>query len=159
MINRIKNFLNAGVENGADRPASAPLQLAAAALLVEAACMDGHFDGDERDAVRAALGARFGLNDVEADTLVGEAEVVHHEATDLHRFTRAIIDRYDHADRLTVMEMLWEVVYADGRLHAYEANLIRRIGGLLHISDRERGDARKRVLARAGQQADRPAPA
>ena len=110
--------------------------------------MDGHFDGDERDAVCSALGAHFGLSESEADTLIEEAEAAHHEATDLHRFTRAINDRYDHADRLAVMEMLWEVVYADGRLHAYEANLIRRVGGLLHITDRERGEARKRVLAR-----------
>ena len=107
--------------------------------------MDGHFDGDERDAVCAALGAHFELSESEAGTLIEEAEAAHHEATDLHRFTRAINDRYDHGDRLAVMEMLWEVVYADGRLHAYEANLIRRVGGLLHITDRERGEARKRV--------------
>lgn len=155
MIDRIKNLLNARAENDAVKHGPEALRLAAAALLVEAACMDGHFDGDERAAVRAALGARFGLNDEEAETLIGEAEAAHHEATDLHRFTRTVNERYDHADRLAVMEMMWEVVYADGRLHAYEANLIRRVGGLLHISDRERGDARKRVLARAAA----PAPA
>ena len=155
MIDRIKTLLR-----GADADGAAPVEaeapkLAAAALLVEAACMDGHFDGDERDAVCAALGAHFGLSDAETHTLIEEAEAAHHEATDLHRFTRAINDRYDHADRLAVMEMLWEVVYADGRLHAYEANLIRRVGGLLHITDRERGEARKRVLARVGQGAER----
>ena len=157
MIDRIKTLLR-----GTDAGSAAPVEteapkLAAAALLVEAACMDGHFDGDERDAVCAALGAHFGLNDTEADTLIEQAEAVHHEATDLHRFTRAINDRYDHEDRIAVMEMLWEVVYADGRLHAYEANLIRRVGGLLHITDRERGEARKRVLARVGQGAERAA--
>ena len=119
--------------------------------------MDGHFDGDERDAICAALGAHFGLSDTEAHTLIDEAEAAHHEATDLHRFTRTINDRFDHEDRLAVMEMLWEVVYADGRLHAYEANLIRRVGGLLHITDRERGEARKRVLARVGHGTERSA--
>ena len=155
MINRIKTLLSAAAENGAAEPDAEAPQLAAAALLVEAACLDGHFDGDERDAVCAALGAHFGLSDAEVDTLIEDAEAAHHEATDLHRFTRAINDRYDHADRLAVMEMLWQVVYADGRLHAYEANLIRRVGGLLHITDRERGEARKRVLARAGEGAER----
>ena len=158
MINRIKSLLSAGVAPSAVQTDAEAPQLAAAALLVEAACMDGEFDGDERDAVCAALGAHFGLSDDEVDTLIEDAEAAHHEATDLHRFTRAINDRYDHADRLAVMEMLWQVVYADGRLHAYEANLIRRIGGLLHITDRERGEARKRVLARAGKGAERPAP-
>ena len=119
--------------------------------------MDGHFDGDERDAVCAALGGHFGLSESEAETLIEEAEAAHHEATDLHRFTRTINDRYEHGDRLAVMEMLWEVVYADGRLHAYEANLIRRVGGLLHITDRERGEARKRVLARVSRDAKQAA--
>ena len=60
MIDRIKTLLSAGVANAA-RPAEAETpQLAAAALLVEAACMDGEFDGDEREAICAALGARFG---------------------------------------------------------------------------------------------------
>ena len=157
MIDRIKTLLR-----GPDVSGTAPVEtdapkLAAAALLVEAACMDGHFDGDERDAVCAALGAHFGLSEAEADTLIEQAEAAHHEATDLHRFTRTINDRYDHDDRLAVMEMMWEVVYADGRLHAYEANLIRRVGGLLHITDRERGEARKRVLARVGQGAEQAA--
>ena len=157
MIDRIKTLLRGPDESGtAPVEAEAP-KLAAAALLVEAACMDGHFDGDERDAVCAALGAHFGLSEAEADTLIEQAEAAHHEATDLHRFTRAINDRYDHDDRLAVMEMMWEVVYADGRLHAYEANLIRRVGGLLHITDRERGEARKRVLARVGQGAEQAA--
>ena len=49
-----------------------------------------------------------------------------------------------------LMEMLWEVVYADGELHDYEANLLRRTAGLLHVSDQESGAARKRVLARMG---------
>ena len=157
MIDRIKTLLR-GTEAGSAAPVEpeAP-KLAAAALLVEAACMDGHFDGDEREAVCAALTAHFGLSDTETHTLIEEAEAAHHDATDLHRFTRTINDRYDHDDRLAVMEMLWEVVYADGRLHAYEANLIRRIGGLLHITDRERGEARKRVLARVGQGAERAA--
>jgi uncharacterized tellurite resistance protein B-like protein len=159
VIDRIKKLLSAGSEESAEPSASDPLRLAAAALLVEAATMDGDFDGAERDAICGALGTQFGLTDAECDTLVGEAEAAHHEATDLHRFTRTINDRYDHADRIKVMEMLWEVVYADGQLHAYESNLIRRMGTLLHITDRERGDARKRVLARAEQPTERPAPA
>ncbi len=150
MIDRVKELLNGSARTGAAAPEAEPLRLAAAALLVEAAYMDGDFDDAERDMVCAVLGSQFGLNRAETETLIGEAEAAHHEATDLHRFTRTINRRYDHADRIKVMEMLWEVVYADGRLHAYEGSLIRRVGGLLHISDRERGDARKRVLARAG---------
>jgi len=49
-----------------------------------------------------------------------------------------------------MMEMLWEVAYADGRLHEYEASLARQVAGLIHVSDRDNGAARKRVLARLG---------
>jgi len=157
VIDRIKILLRGVEPNGTAQTEPDAPKLAAAALLVEAACMDGHFDGDERDAVCAALGGHFRLSESEAETLIEEAEAAHHEATDLHRCTRTINDRYDHGDRVAVMEMLWEVVCADGRLHAYEANLIRRVGGLLHITDRERGEARKRVLARVSRDANQAA--
>jgi uncharacterized tellurite resistance protein B-like protein len=49
-----------------------------------------------------------------------------------------------------MIEMLWEVVYADGELHDLEASLLRRVGGLLYVSDRDRGAARMRVLNRLG---------
>jgi uncharacterized tellurite resistance protein B-like protein len=66
------------------------------------------------------------------------------------RHTRAIVDRFDEAERVGMIEMLWEVVYADGRVDDYEANLLRRVGGLIYVSDRDRGEARKRVEARLG---------
>ena len=66
-------------------------------------------------------------------------------------FTRAVNDGFAPEDRIQVIEMLWEVVYADGELHDYEASLLRRITGLLYVSDRDSGEARKRVLARLGR--------
>ena len=65
-------------------------------------------------------------------------------------FTRAIKDALPPEERIGVLEMLWEVVYADGRLHDYEASLLRRVAGLLYVSDRDSGEARLRVLARLG---------
>jgi uncharacterized tellurite resistance protein B-like protein len=67
-----------------------------------------------------------------------------------HGFTTAIKDGFEPAERVELIEMLWEVVYADGQLHDYEASLLRRIAGLLYVSDRNSGEARKRVLARLG---------
>ena len=73
MIDRIKSLLSgAGTVDAAPAQPDVP-KLAAAALLVEAACMDGDFDGDERDAICASLGAHFGLNEAEAGTLIEEA--------------------------------------------------------------------------------------
>lgn len=148
MINRIKSLFAAPQDKMAPGLSPNTLQLAAAALLVEAARMDDAYDQVEREAVASALEERFGLSDEECETLLHEAENAQHDATDLHRFTRTINEAYSHDDRLQVMEMLWRVMYADGKLHAYEANLARRLGGLLHITDRDRGEARKRALAR-----------
>ena len=124
--------------------------LAAAALLVEAALLDGHFADKERAAILAILQRNFTLTAADAAELVVEAEKAQAEANHLVRFTRAIKDAYGPDERAAMLEMLWEVAYADGVLHHYEANLLRRISGLLYVSDREAGAARKRVLARLG---------
>ncbi len=150
MINRIKTLFRQG-QDQAPRPHGADeLQLAAAALLVEAAHMDAVYDDAERDAVAGALRRRFGLNEEECADLLAEAEAAQHDSTHLYHFTRTVKDRFSPEERVELIEMLWEVVYADGVLHAYEANLMRRLGGLLYVPDQERGAARKRVLARLG---------
>ena len=124
--------------------------LAAAALLVEAALLDGNFADKERGAILSILQRNFTLSMGDAEALVAEAEKAQAEANHLVRFTRAIKDAYGPDERAAMLEMLWEVAYADGVLHHYEANLLRRISGLLYVSDREAGAARKRVLARLG---------
>ena len=91
---------------------------------------------------------KFGLDATEAATLIAQAESTQDDAVEMHRFTRTIKDRFSAAERIEMIEMLWEVVYADGELHPYEANLMRRLGGLLYVSERDRGAARKRVVDR-----------
>lgn len=124
--------------------------LAAAALLVEAALLDGHFADKERATIVAILQRNFTLAAPDAEALVVEGEKAQAEANHLVRFTRALKDAYEPDERTAMLEMLWEVAYADGVLHHYEANLLRRVSGLLYVSDREAGAARKRVLARLG---------
>ena len=125
-------------------------QLAAAALMVEAATMDSAFDAAERARIGELIRERFALGADEAADLIAEAERAVAASVQWHGFTSAIKDGYDHAERVELIEMLWEVAYADGQLHDYEASLLRRIAGLLYVSDRESGEARKRVLARLG---------
>ncbi len=71
-------------------------------------------------------------------------------AAELFHFTRVINERLSYEQRIELIEMLWEVAYADGALDAYEDSLLRRVGGLIYIPDRERGLARQRVLERLG---------
>ena len=147
MINRIKALFEAPEGSSVEAHSVDEIQLAAAALLVEAACLDESYDEVEREAVRHALTQEFELSEEECETLILQAEAAQHEATDLHRFIRKFDANFGHAERLRLIEMLWQVVYADGELHAYESNVIQRISGMLHVTDRERSEARQRVLA------------
>jgi uncharacterized tellurite resistance protein B-like protein len=151
MINRIKSLLagDAPVSSAeAEDSAGEELRLAAAALLVEVAWQDQDFDEVERGHIAGLVAERFGLTAEEAASLVAAAEQEVAEATQILSFTRVIKDRYSHEERIEMVEMLWEVVYADGVLHDHEAALMRQIGGLVYVTDQERGAARKRALAR-----------
>lgn len=126
------------------------LHLAAGALLVEAATQDGRFDHREHAAISAVLQRKFDLSADEARDLIDAAEERVAESTQLYEFTRVIARNFSEEERIELVEMLCEVMYADGVLHEREAALFRRIGELIHVSDRDRGEARKRVLARLG---------
>ncbi len=151
MIQRLVDLIKG---NKTDAPEAAvvrdPVPLAAAALLVEAACHDGNFADAERVAIRDACQRHFELDLVETENLIADAEAEFAKGAGLQPYTQIVKNSYEEADRVKIIEMLWEVVYADGELHDYEANLLRRVGGLLYVSDRDRGDARKRVLHRLG---------
>jgi uncharacterized tellurite resistance protein B-like protein len=153
MINRIREFF---VDRGAKSEAADghhsvdEIHLAAAALLVEAASIDTDFDAAERARIIAFAENRLGLEADEARMLVTAAETAVGEATQLYRFTSAVKDNFSYDERVGLIETLWEVVYADGEADAFESQLMRRIGGLIYVTDRDRGEARKRVLARFG---------
>lgn len=127
------------------------LQVAVAALLVEAARTDDGFADAERAAIRRLLADRYHLTGPETDALIRSASEAQDHSVGLYRQIRRITDGYDAQGRIALIEMLWEVAYADGRLDPDEDALVRRIAGLVHVSDQDRGAARKRVLARLAQ--------
>ncbi len=121
------------------------LRLAAACVLAEAALIDGHVDESETTQIIAVLEKNFGLESNDARDLLERAHAIATNAVDWNRFTRVLKSEYDHAERVLMMEMLWQVVLADGELHAWEDSLVRRIAGLLHVDDRDRAMARRRA--------------
>ncbi len=147
MIERLKKLLGSR-KNTSDTADDEELKLASAALLLEAACMDGHVDETELATVISLLGEHFDLSASEASELVDAGREALSASVELYGFTRTIKNSFNHDDRVRMIEMLWKVVYADGILHDFEANLVRRICGLIHVSDRESGGVRKRVLER-----------
>lgn len=147
MINRIRQLF-AAAPGGAVLAKGDELRLASASLLVEAASMDGDFGAAERAAIARLLTERFALSPDEVDTLIAEAVEAINNSGQLYGFTRVLADRYDREERISMIEMLWEVAIADGQIDHFESNLIRRVGGLLFVSDRDRGLAKQRVMAR-----------
>ncbi len=150
MFGRIKDLL---AESGLSRAArsageDADFHFAVAVLLVEAARMDARIDSSERRTIAALLARRYGFEVAEAGALVARAEVEAERSSQLFGFTHRVNGRLSQEERIGLIEMLWEVAYADGALHHYEANLMRRLAGLLHVPDADSGAARQRVLAR-----------
>ena len=152
MFARFKRFID-GLENG-DTPNTRPkdeLATAVAVLLTKAAALDGGVDSDERRIVADRLSARYGVAAEELSEVMAEAEQTAETSVDLYHFTRVAKDLLDEAGRIELLEAMWEVVYADGTLHEYESQLMRRVSGLLFVEDRESGAARKRALEKLGQ--------
>ena len=149
MIDRLLGWLREGEQNLSH--SRDELQLAVAALLLEAAMVvDGRFD--ERDVIARILAQRFGLTAIDAQQLLAGAEQRVEGSAQLFGFTRTINQRLTRERKIEVIEMLWEVAYADGVLDPLEDSLLRQVGGLIDISDHERGEARRRVLRQLGMQ-------
>ena len=151
MRDRIKAlFEKAGSSGAQELDRNNELQLAAAALLVESASIDGNFDKDERQSISKLLVSHFKLSASETEILIDRAELVVKESGQLFGFSKVVKDEYDEHDRVNIIEMLWEVAFADGNVDEFEKNLIQRVAGLIFVSDKDRGLARKRVMARLG---------
>ncbi len=145
MIDRVLDFLTGRTPPPAAAGAD-ELALAVAALLIEAARMDDDFDRGERATIERLLAARFGLAPAAVQALVEEAEAAVRHSTQFFPFTQQICKQLEPEARVQIIEMLWEVAYADGSLDPQEDMLLRRIAGLIYVSDGERGMARKRAL-------------
>ncbi|NIA71089.1 TerB family tellurite resistance protein [Pelagibius litoralis] len=153
MLDKIKAFFNDQLDAGptaAGNHGTDQLQLAAVALLVEAAQMDDDFGTAERSKIIELVQRRFELSEAASHELLQAASDKVDQSIQIFGFTRVVNDAFSADERVEMMEMLWEVAYADGELHDYESNLMRRLAGLLHVSDRDSGEARKRALARLG---------
>lgn len=110
------------------------LDLAAAALLVEVSRADAHVGEAEEHAMLDAIERACGLPHDAAQALLREAEALSDRAVSLSDFTRLLKDRLGRDERVRVIELLWRVAWADGRIDKYEDYWVRRIADLLYVS-------------------------
>ena len=109
-----------------------------ASILVHAAKIDEIYTDIEKKIIKKALLNLYGIEEVEAAKILSLAEIKEQESNQIVEFTKEI--KKNSAEfRLKIIEILWQIVYSDGTQDIYESNLIRRVCGLLYISDKENG--------------------
>ena len=144
MINLLKNILN-NQNLPDDNNNNTNLELLSG-LMIEAAYTDGQIDKNELNNIKSSLVNVFEEDPKEVDSVLKEAINNKNDSKSLHYYTSFINKNFDNEKKLLLIEALWEIVLSDGEIHDFESNLIRRLSGLLYISDVSSGNARKRAL-------------
>jgi uncharacterized tellurite resistance protein B-like protein len=126
-------------------------RLAATALLIHVVSLDGEPTAVEKRKLHSLIETRFGLDPGTADRLIASATRVEGEAVDLYHFTSVIMRSVNEEGRLGIVEMMWEMIYADGHVTEFEDNVVWRAADLLGISSRDRIDLKHRVAERQGK--------
>ena len=153
MLDSLRNLVSelTGGDKHAARFAENDYRLAAAALLIHASTIDGTMTDAERGKLHDLLKWRFALDEVATGQLIDAGTLAEHEAVDLYHFTSLLNRALDEQGRLGIVEMLWEIVLADGRVTEFEDNLMWRVADLLNVSSRDRIALRQRI---AGESAE-----
>ena len=113
-------------------------------LLIHAAKIDENYTDTEKEIIKKTVIDLFAIKPEEAEKLINKAEKKEEESNQIVEFTREI-KKYSMESRLKIIEVIWKIVYSDGTSNNYESNLIRRICGLLYISDKDNGIIKVKV--------------
>ena len=122
------------------------LHLAACALLVEAGRIDETFSKEEVSRIVAILKEKYGLSPADADAMMADAQRELEESVDLWQFAHLINENYTVEEKIELVEMLWRVVYVDGRMDAHEHYLMNKVKNLLRLEHRQLIAAKQKVL-------------
>ena len=159
MLEALRSFLDdltAG--NRAETAAPDEAQVAAVALLVHIAGVDGTVDAAEATRLERLVQQRYALDASAARALIAQATANEREAVDLFGFTHILKRQLDEAGRQAIVEALWEMAYADGSVHEFEENIIWRVAELLGVSARERVELRQRAEREGPEEVKTPTP-
>ena len=144
MLDLLKNILNNQSAND-HKEDNKNLELLCG-LMIEAAYTDGQIDEGELKKIKLSLVNVFAEDPNEVDLVLEDAVKNKNNSKSLYHYTSYINKNFDEKKKLVLIEALWEIVLSDGALHDFESNLLRRLAGLLYISDINSGNAKKRAL-------------
>jgi len=134
-----KNFLKKKKEEDSDKK-----NISIIALLVHAAKIDENYTEAEKEIIKKVIVQLNSVELNESEKLLKIAEKVEENSNQIVEFTKEI-KKYSMEFRLKIIEIIWKIVYSDGASDNYESNLIRRICGLLYISDKDNGIIKTKV--------------
>jgi len=157
MLNRIRHFFENHLNPEASASQTDPrnrLRLACAALMVELTVADDSMDDKEKTTLQQILKQQFKLDDQALNELWEMAQSEARDATSLYQFTTLINEAYDYNAKVQLLEYLWQVAFADGRIDPYEDNLIRKLTELLYLSHGDFIRAKRKVKAIADTEED-----
>jgi uncharacterized tellurite resistance protein B-like protein len=148
MLDTIKQFFNKISENNVsiNEPRQHDVRVAACALFVEIASIDETFTPKEMETVLSILKDRYQLSREHADVLIAEAEKELENSVDLWQFARLINENYSNDEKMELVEMLWRIVYVDGKMDDYEHYLMNKLKNLLRLSHDQLISAKRKVL-------------
>lgn len=112
----------------------AQVELACAALLIEVAVIDSHFDETELSAVRKVLESEFKIAASDIDSMISTARRESADSTSMYQFTRLVNDHLDFDDKFSLITNMWRIAYADGHLDKYEEYIIRKVSDLIYLN-------------------------
>ena len=147
MINSLKNFFIRSEENIESEISNLNILCG---IMIEAANIDGTIDQKEIEKISNFLVYSFEEKQEDVQREIDRCinDLNNHKS--LHFFTSKINKLYSNEKKIELIEILWEIILADGKIHDYESNLIRRLAGLLYLNDYECGKAKKKVLLKMG---------
>jgi|TARA_B100000929_G_scaffold246651_1_gene205161 uncharacterized tellurite resistance protein B-like protein len=146
LLNSLKNFFQQAEKSHQSNTDHLRLL---SGLMIEAANIDGHVDQKEVNKISKVLIDTFNEEPsaVEEELKKCLNELGEHKS--FHSFTSQINQSFSNEKKIILLEILWEIILADGKVHDFESNLIRRLAGLLYISDVNCGNAKKRALKKS----------
>ncbi len=146
MLNKLSNFLSTIIPpTSVEARPEHTLQLATAVLLIEVMRSDAESTDEEQATVLKILKQRFHLPDAEVAQLSELGHRTAMAATDMHQFTSLINRELGLIEKVRIIEYMWQVAYADGKISAHENHLMRRIVDLLHIPHGDNAAAKLRA--------------
>ncbi len=151
MIGKIKDFFNnrlSAEKDATDEVNEKRIQVAASALLIEMASIDDEFSEEEGERILSLLKKEFALTDETAGELIDLAKTELKGSVDLWQFTSLINAEYTPEEKIRLMELVWKVVYADGKLDKHEDYLVRKLTKLLNLRQSETIEAKLAALGR-----------